>query len=151
MKLNTSTKLKRLTALVVALIIVVGGAIYIRHNDSDKSKITRIANLYHKSIIRGDTKQANSLESESLSAYPDLVTSESSNKIDVKPLNIVAIEVNGDTAAVTGTVDTADSGVNEESFTPFLIKTVKEQGKWKVSTFNIGLITEDEAAEGAAN
>lgn len=139
---------KRVVGLSLLALAVLGSLGYgFRTYYSNTAQVNRLVNTYYATQNNGDIAKLKTLESKSLREVPYGVlgdnTSKSSSGKDSKDnqkLTIVATKLNKKSGAVGGEIKEAGSTQG----TPYIAQVVKEDGKWKISVFNIGLITKDD-------
>lgn len=141
---------KRMILFVGLAMIFVSAATfgYLNFN-SDSAKINRVASAYFNAQAKSDKNKMKSLETTSLNNLSSQVLGESTdvkNKAEIKiedqqQFNVTNRKIENDSAYLLADLTYKDSKTEK---TPVLIKLVKEDGKWKVDVYNIGLITNDE-------
>lgn len=146
---TSSGSVKKKLGLALFAVVVVGSLGFgYRTYYSQSAQVNRLVASYYKASVNGDTKKLSSLESKSLKAIPNTVlgaktTNSSDDNQDVpkRDLSISVTKLNKKVGAITGRITTEESTLQG---TPFLAAVIKEDGKWKIDVFNIGLITPDD-------
>ncbi len=146
---NNKGRLKNISIglLSLTLLVALGGISY-RSYFSSNAQVNRLVQTYYEAQSKGDNKRLASLESKALKQLPGVTLAASTDAGEARSeteAKIVATKLGKKSGAITGRITTEDS---KAEGTPFLATVVKEDGKWKINVFNVGLITKDDYVEG---
>lgn len=145
-------RITSIIAIVLALVLVIVlGTLGYKKMLSPEAKVKSIVQSYYKAQSGNNLKETAELESQRLKAVtaPAEITDgqqtqekKSDERSDTTgKLSIVAVELSENTGTVTGQIKSEEKDI--ESI-PVLIQLVKEDGKWKVDLFNVGLVQQQQ-------
>lgn len=151
-KAGSSSIKKKIGIGILSLALLGTGVFTYQKNFTDKAQVNRLVSSYYLAESKGDSKKLASMESKVLKKTPGVTlgaSTDASDKTFQKPATntaIVATKLGKSSGAITGRIATKNS---KDTGIPFLATVVKEDGKWKINLFNVGLVTKDDYTEGS--